>query len=66
MTGTPLLIGQIVTAVIFIAVGLGLVLWLFRGDGTPPAPPAADKPPEPGTVIRIRPPPPQDGPPSPR
>jgi len=57
VTGTPLLIGQILTALLFIGVGLGLVLWLFRADG-PPAPsrPAEPPPADPPKPVRLRPP----------
>jgi flagellar basal body-associated protein FliL len=56
MTGTPLLIGQIVTVLLFAAVGLGLVLWLFRAD------PPARRPTPPGeSEARPAPPAEQDG-----
>lgn len=65
MTGTPLLIGQIVTALIFIAFGLGLVFWLFRGDSRAPAQKR-----RPGTAREVRigraPPAPPEGEPPPR
>ena len=34
MTGTGLLVGQILTALLFAAVGVGLVVWLFRPGAT--------------------------------
>lgn len=68
MTGTPLLIGQVLTALVFIGIGLGLVLWLFRADGPrptlPPAAPPAEPQPgpaaEPGRTVRLRPAPPAE------
>jgi len=61
VTGTPLLIGQVVTALVFIGIGLGLVLWLFRADGPPP-PRQAERPPEAPKPVRLRQDPPAEGP----
>jgi hypothetical protein len=62
MTGTGLLVGQILTALLFAAVGVGLVVWLFRpgatggpvvrqGERSPVATPRADDPAAPADAV---------------
>ncbi len=44
MTGTPLLIGQILTIILFLGVGAALVWWCFRPDRPPERRPDAQPP----------------------
>jgi hypothetical protein len=59
MTGTPLLIGQIITVIVFVAIFVGLCAWLLFPRVGPPPPPLPGE--EPRTPVRRPPPPPDAG-----